>query len=137
MTSKLENQGDAFLPTSIGGVTDLQTNTTSTKAIDTLTPGATGSVHNVSGNSSLTTTSIAGDNLAPFKSAFTIGADDIGSYTLSASVGNGSAVYTDTGEVTVTVTYTYTQFPAPEPASMALLGTGLIGLAAFVRRRRV
>jgi len=40
------------------------------------------------------------------------------------------------GELTVTYDYTTPDGSAPEPATMALLGGGLIGLAAIIRRRR-
>jgi hypothetical protein len=61
---------------------------------------------------------------------------------VSTSAGNTSASQATTATGTVSIAYTYdTAAPppptgTPEPASLALMGTGVLGIAAVLRRRR-
>ena len=55
----------------------------------------------------------------------------------STAGGSGNLVtqFADTARSTVTITYTYSASGAPEPATMAMLGSALIGLGVLGRKR--
>ncbi len=66
--------------------------------------------------------------------ALTLGA----SQSLFGSVGSGILLGNDgTANVTVTLQYDYSVADAPEPATMLVLGSGILGLSVIRRRRKV
>ena len=143
ISTYLNNVWDAYLPGSgLNGITDLVTDglgSFSNTATDSgLAPGAWGQSWTLTGSSQYQAVSQQGDDLSRYESAFSVSADDWG--FIGSTDDNGDnvyATYTDTGTLEVDVTYTYTAAPppVPEPATLALLGSGLLGLGVARRRR--
>lgn len=96
-------------------------------------PSATSPTQNIGG--STTASNTYDSSLAQFLPGWTGVGSDNGSEGLSFTGGNLAATFTDAGALLVAVTYNYTAAPVPEPASIAVVGLGLIALG-LVRTKR-
>lgn len=117
-------------------------NVSTGNASDLLASGATGPAHPVSGSAATSFLAVNPVDFSIFEAVGGGSLDDlfyiaaVGSSTVSADNGDGSAKYVTNGAGAVTIDYNYGGTPpVPEPGTLSLFGTGLLGLAGMLRSR--
>ena len=129
------NEGTALtIASAIAGLSGLTASFASSQTFTNLASGATADFGPFS---PMSTTMVSPNNLSAFQSGpLSFSASTLTSTSTAGGGGNVTTAFNTFASGVVGVTYTY-DAPAnvPEPASMAVLGAGLLGLGRIYRRK--
>lgn len=136
MESFTLNEGTALtIASAIAGLNGLTTSFASSQTFTNLAPGATA---NFGPFSPMSTTLANPNNLSAFQAGpLSFSASTLTSTSTAGGGGNVTTAFNTFASGVVGVTYTYDapSTNVPEPASMAVLGAGLLGIGRIYRRK--